>query len=113
MSDVWVVLEVAVLLVDYEAAHVGPELDGLLRGFEDQALHRSHSYVFYGNVSGMVKLGSFFPGERLAPDAKRALSVQGLIQGIKDGLVVDVDGVPEEGLSLLLLLLIIIILLEL
>lgn len=61
----------------------------------------------------MVKLGSFFPGERLAPDAKRALSVQGLIQCIKDGLVVDVDGVPEEGLSLLLLLLIIIILLEL
>lgn len=61
----------------------------------------------------MVELGSFFPRERLAPNTKWSLSVQGLIQSIKDGFVVDVNRIPKEGLSLLLLLFIIVVFFEL
>jgi hypothetical protein len=44
-----------------------------------------------------------FPGERLTPNAPRALEIEHLIQGIEQGFMVDMGHIFQEGQPIFLL----------
>ena len=68
-----------------------------------------HMYIFRCLISLMIEFWYFFPGKWLSPYSIRSLLVQGLVQCIKDGLVMNVNCILEKSSSLFLLLLVFII----